>query len=184
MQSNDISKLRKYYAGLNFAQKKIFIVNLKSKLDNVNSEPHRTLLEECVKSYNEEVRERNAAAGYENKMPEVSADTFAIALSSLIGGGLFVGVGAAAIRAKLLGKWQCDERSFYYFFNEDGSFETNEFDGDGDILHGDFTVSPDNIVLIEPCEQLRFDTLMFSQTGDSLIIRLKDGLTFEYKKSV
>ncbi|MCL2197753.1 MAG: hypothetical protein FWB80_02410 [Defluviitaleaceae bacterium] len=188
MQNNDINELRKHYAGLSFAQKKEFIVNLKNKLDSINSPPHKKLLEECVRLYNEEVRKRNAAAGYapkpEAKMPEVSADTFAIALSSLIGGGLFIGVGAAAIKAKLLGKWQCDERNFYYVFNEDGSFETNEFDGDGDngILHGDFTISPDNVVLIEPCEQLRFDNLMFSQSGDSLIIRLKDGLTFEYKQ--
>lgn len=186
MQSNDIGELRKYFAGLNFAQKKEFIVNLKNKLDVIKSTPHKMFLEECVRQYNEEVREKNTAAGYQpkQKMPEVSPDSFAIALSSLLGGGLFTGVGANAIKAKLIGKWQCDERNFYYRFNEDGSFETNEFDGrvEGDVLHGDFTISPDNVVLIEPCEQLRFDNLMFSQSGDSLIIRLNDGLTFEYKK--
>jgi hypothetical protein len=192
---NDIDELRKYYAGLNFSQKKEFILNLKKKLDGMNSPKHLRFFEECVRSYNEEVRTKNKAAGYsenapKTKIPDISPDTFAKALATLIyGGGPKSGASASAIKARLIGKWQRepDEGDFYYEFKEDGTFETNEFEDSSastssDKLLGNFSVSIDNVVLMEPHEKLRFNSLMFSQSGDSLIIRLKDGLTFEYKK--
>ncbi|MCL1883921.1 MAG: hypothetical protein FWF81_09260 [Defluviitaleaceae bacterium] len=179
---NDINELRKHYAELDFSQKKEFIVNLKNK---AKTPMHKQLLEECVRSYNEEVRARNKEAGFEPKpkMPDISPDTFAKAFATLVKGGVET---EASIKTRLLGKWQRepDDGDFFYRFNADGSFETNEFDGaptDGGLLRGNFSVSPDNIVLMEPHEQLRFKSLMLSQSGDSLIIQLKDGLTFEYR---
>lgn len=183
----DIDGLRKYFYELNFSQKKDFIVNLKNKLDGVNSPPHAQLLQECVRAYNEEVRARNEKAGFEPKpkMPEISADTFARALATMI-----YGAGGhpseSAVKTRLIGKWQRepDDGEFFYKFNDDGTFSTNEFENapPNGILTGNFTVSPDNIVLMEPHEKLKFTDLMFSQDGKGLIIRLKDGLTFEYRK--
>jgi len=179
--SNDIGELQKYFARLNFAQKKEFITNLMNKLENVNSPPHRRLLEECVRAYNAEVRERNAKAGFapKPKTPDISPDTFARALATLIYGSN----AESAVKTRLIGTWQRepDDGDFFYTFNADGTFETNEFDGVG-ILNGNFTVGFDNTVLMEPHEKLKFTSLMFSQTNDSLIITLKDGLAFEYKK--
>jgi hypothetical protein len=181
----DIVKLRKYFATLSFSQKKEFIVNLKNKLDKANSPPHRALLEECVRAYNAEVREKKN----EPKLPDITPESFAKAFAAMVGGGITRGFD---VKPLLIGKWQRDpeEGNQYYIFNQDGTFQTNEFEGVGEdtlnfpnaILVGDFTVSPDNIVLMEPHEKLKFNSLMFSQAGDSLIIRLKDGLTFEYKK--
>ncbi|MDR0272609.1 MAG: hypothetical protein LBI27_04765 [Clostridiales bacterium] len=184
----DIDELRKYYAGLNFTQKKEFVLNLKNKLENVNSIKHRQLLEECIASYNAEVRARNKQAGFAPKkpqFPDITADTFARALATMLSGGASAS-GGVSVRSRLIGKWQRDpeDGDFYYKFNEDGSFETNEFDGhcENNILEGNFSVGIDNVVLMEPHEKLRFTGLMFSQTGNSLIINLKDGLTFEYRR--
>ncbi|MCL2224782.1 MAG: hypothetical protein FWB96_07435 [Defluviitaleaceae bacterium] len=183
--SKNIGELQKYFAGLNFAQKKEFISNLKQKLETVDSAPHRRLLEECVQAYNAEVRKRNEKAGFapKPKMPDISPDTFARALATLLYGN------NTDIKTRILGKWQRepDEGNFYYIFNDDGTFETNEYEGapepDG-ILRGNFTVGLDKTVLMEPHEKLKFTALMFSQTGDSLIITLKDGMAFEYKKQL
>ncbi|MCL2577658.1 MAG: hypothetical protein FWE27_06365 [Defluviitaleaceae bacterium] len=183
--SKDINELQKYFASLNFSQKKEFINNLMKKLENVNSPPHKHLLEECIRVYNAEVRERNAKAGFapKPKTPDISPDTFARALATLIQGSIT----ESAVKKRIIGTWQRepDEGDFYYTFNPDGTFETNEFEGateSGGILHGSFTVGFDNTVLMEPHEKLKFTSLMFSQTNDSLIITLKDGLAFEYKK--
>ena len=184
----DINGLRKYYANLEFSQKKDFIVNLKKKLEGMNSVPHSRLLEECVREYNEEVRKRNKAAGFapKPKMPDISPDAFARALATM-----FHSAGEnpsdPAIKSRLIGKWQRDpdEGDFYYKFNADDTFETNEFEGASDtnrVLHGNYTVGPNNAVLMEPHDKLKFTGLMFSQTGESLIINLKDGLTFEYTR--
>jgi hypothetical protein len=153
------------------------------KLENTDSPPHQRLLEECIRTYNAEVRERNAKAGFEPKpkTPDISPDSFARALATLIQGA---NSGAeSAAKKRLIGKWQRepDDGNFYYTFNPDGTFETNEFDGEG-ILYGNFTVGVDNTVFMEPHEKLKFKSLMFSQSNNSLIITLKDGLTFEYKK--
>jgi len=181
----DVDELRKYFAGLNFSKKKEFILNLKKKLEGVNSAKYNQLLEECVRSYNAEVRARNKEAGFapKPKIPDISPDTFAKALATLIHGGNSKGE-EASIKSRLIGKWQRepDDGDFYYKFNADGTFETNEGSLENNLLIGNFTVSLDNVVLMEPHEKLRFNSLMFSQTGDSLIIGLKDGLSFEYKR--
>jgi hypothetical protein len=155
------------------------------------------LLEECIRTYNAEVRAKNTAAGFDTKpkFPDITPDTFARALATLISGGMG-NVPNTRIRERLIGRWQRDpeDGNQYYQFNPDGSFETNEFEGSlqsaentlsfpGSILVGNFTVSPDNVVLMEPHDKLKFASLMFSQTADSLIIAMKDGLTFEYKKN-
>jgi hypothetical protein len=182
----DINELRKHYAGLAFEQKKEFIMDLKK-----NSPEHKRLLEECITDYNEEVRARNKAAGFAPKpkqMPDITSDTFARALAVLIQGG--AKSSGISVKSKLIGKWQRepDEGDYFYKFNDDGSFETNEFDGEANspdgLLIGKYTVGIDNVVLMEPHEKLRFRSLMFSQTGNSLIIGLKDGLMIEYKRGV
>jgi hypothetical protein len=191
----DINELRKHYATLPFPQKKDFIMNLKNKLEKTPSQPHQKLLEECIRAYNAEVRQKNTAAGFDTtpKMPDISPDTFARALATLITGGMG-NVPNSRIRDRLVGRWQRDpdEGIQYYTFNNDGSFETNEYEGSpsnadtlafpSSVLVGNFTVSPDNDILMEPHDKLKFTSLMFSQTADSLIIAMKDGLTFEYKK--
>jgi len=177
-----------YFMQMDFSRKKDFIVNLKNDPQIAKSALHRQFLEECIMSYNAEVRDRNKAAGFapkERKMPDISPDTFAKALATLIQGE--PKAEKVSIRSKLLGRWQRDpdDGDFYYKFNADGTFETNEFEGasgDGETLLGNFSVGSDNVVLMEPHEKLRFTSLMFSQNGKSLIIRLKDGLTFEYKR--
>ncbi|MCL2387105.1 MAG: hypothetical protein FWC89_06085 [Defluviitaleaceae bacterium] len=184
----DINALRKDYAGLDFSQKKEYILNLKKKVETANSVPLRQFLEECITEYNSEVRARNEKAGFapKPKLPDITPDTFAKALITMISGGTKSGADSL-VRMKLIGKWQRepDEGDYYYKFNEDGSFETNEFEGakgTSDVLRGNFSVGIDNVVLMEPHEKLKFESLMFSQTGDSLIIGLKDGLTFEYNR--
>jgi hypothetical protein len=181
MSSANVNDLRKYFASLNFPQKKEFITKLMKQLETVNSAPHRRLLEECINAYNAEVRERNAKSGFEPKpkMPDITPETFARALATLIYGG------NTNIKSRIIGTWrrEPDDGDFFYTFNADGTFETNEFDGEG-ILRGDFTIGLDNTVLMEPHEKLIFTSLMFSQTGNSLIITLKDGLAFEYKKQL
>lgn len=142
--------------------------------------PYARFLEECVQAYNAEARERKGRIEVkEPKMPDISPDAFAMALGTLIYGRK----GEGAVKTRILGTWrrEPDEGDFYYTFREDGSFETNEFDGEG-ILTGNYTVGPDNTVLMEPVEPLKFTSLLFSQNADSLIITLKDGLAFEYKK--
>ena len=179
---NNIEDLRKYFAGLEFSKKKEFIINLKKKLETLNSANHRRLLEECVNSYNAEVRARNEKAGFapKPKFPDITPDTFAKALATMIQGG----ASSLPVRSKLIGKWrrEPDDGDFYYIFNADGTFETNEYDGysENGVLKGNFTVGIDNVVLMEPHDKLRFTGLMFSQTGNSLLIELKDGLTYEY----
>ncbi|MCL2456952.1 MAG: hypothetical protein FWD19_05330 [Defluviitaleaceae bacterium] len=176
---NELDKLIKCYEKLNFSQKKEFIFNLKK---NLPTPEHEKFLRECVVEYNAEVRARNKAAGFEPKpkFPDISPETFAYALNTLIHGGAKSGV---SVKSKLLGTWKRDpeDGDFFYKFNDDGSFETNEFDGEENgVLVGNFSVGTDNIVLMEPHEKLRFTSLMFSQTG--LVIAMKDGLSFEYKK--
>lgn len=179
---DSIENLKKFFAQLEFGQKKEFIMKLKKDPKVVAN--HKQFLEECILLYNSEVRARNKAAGFEPKpkMPDISPDTFAKALNTLIQGE--PRAEKTSLRSRLLGKWQrdIDDGDFYYEFREDGTFETNEFDGRGEFLIGNFSVGSDNVILMEPHEKLRFTSLMFSQSGDSLIIRLKDGLTFEYKK--
>jgi hypothetical protein len=182
-----INELRDYYNKLSFAKRKDFILSLTTKLEKTPSAPHQQFLEECIRAYNEEVRNRNTAAGFENKpkMPDISPDVFAKALATLITGG--VSPTSQAIKNRLIGKWlrDPDDGFQYYTFNADGSFVTNEFEGDspdGEFLVGNFTVSPDNAVLMEPHNKLKFTGFMFSQAGDSLIITLKDGMTYEYRK--
>ena len=100
---DDIRELRARFAGLEFSQKKEFIMNMKKKLEGANSPTHSKFLEECISEYNTEVRERNKKAGFEPKpMPDISPDTFARALATMVYGG------AEKIAAKphLIGKWQ------------------------------------------------------------------------------
>ncbi|MCL1845507.1 MAG: hypothetical protein FWF77_06360 [Defluviitaleaceae bacterium] len=185
---DSLENLKLYYAQMDFERKKDFILKLKTDPQIAKSAPHRQFLEECILSYNAEVRERNKSAGFapkERKMPDISPDTFAKALATLVHGE--PKVAKVSLRSRLLGKWQRDpeDGDFYYKFNEDGTFETNEFEGatgEGDTLVGNFSVGADNVVLMEPHEKLRFTSLMFSQNAESLIIRLKDGLTFEYAR--
>jgi hypothetical protein len=182
--SGDIRELQKHFASLNFSQKKDFITNLMKKLENTNSPPHQRLLEECIRAYNAEVRTRNEKAGFEPKpkMPEISPDTFARALATMIYGGQ-----KSDAKTRIIGRWQRepDEGDFYYTFNPDGTFETNEFDNalhPSDVLRGNYTIGPNNSVLMEPHENLKFTALMFSQSNTSLIITLKDGMAFEYRR--
>jgi len=187
---NDIERLQKNFAEINFSQKKDFIIKLKNQLEGKHSPRHEQFLAECVQSYNEEVRARNAAAGHapkesKPKMTDISPDAFAAALATMLSGG-GKKPAEADIRGKLVGKWQRDpeDGDFYYKFNDDGTFSTNEFEGNapGDILLGNFTVGPGGAILMQPHEQLKFTGLMFSQEGNSLIITLKDGLVFEYER--
>lgn len=176
---NDIAEMRKYFSGLNLSQKKKFTLKLKGKLETLNSSKHRQLLEECIRLYNAEIRTRNKEVRFtpkEPKMPNISPDTFARALATLIHG--------MPKKPTLIGKWQREpnDGGFYYKFNSDGTFETNEFEGfqeDG-ILKGNYTIGIDNVVLMEPHEKLKFTGILFSQGGNSMIILLKDGLTLEY----
>jgi len=183
---DSLDNLKRYFAQMDFERKKDFILKLKNDPNVKNSAPHKQFLEDCITSYNAEVRERNKAAGFapkERKMPDISPDSFAKALETLLHGE--PKAEKVSVRAQLLGKWQRhpEDGDFYYKFNENGTFETNEFEGGGDVLLGNFTVGADNVILMQPHEKLRFTSLMFSQNGDSLIIRLRDGLTFEYPRN-
>lgn len=124
------------------------------------------------------------------KPPEITPENFVRALATFIQGGGETRRSTSATKKRLIGKWQRepDEGGFYYKFNPDGSFETNEYEANtleakpGGVLTGSYTIGPENSILMEPHEKLRLLGLMFAQTGESLIIALKDGLTFEYKK--
>ena len=86
-----------------------------------------------------------------------------------------------SITSKLCGRWERkqDGRIFYFNFNQDGSFETNEAAG-GDILHGRYSLGLDGVLLLEPGEEIGTNSIML--TENSLYISFTNGKSFEYAK--
>jgi len=119
--------------------------------------------------------------------PEISSDSFAKGLAAFLKAAKQPPSDMA--RQKLIGTWQrvsdAGNTRYYYTFKADGTFETNEYvrhTPDSGKLTGKFGIGPDNVVYMEPHERLKMVSLMVSPSGDSLIIGLKDGMSFEYKK--
>ena len=71
-----INELRSKFDGMSLAQKKQFITNLKSQLQNSNNAANKQFLNECIQKYNSETQGspqslavNNAAQPYENQAP-------------------------------------------------------------------------------------------------------------------
>ncbi|MCL1842904.1 MAG: hypothetical protein FWF79_03755 [Defluviitaleaceae bacterium] len=185
--SDDIKKMQEYFAGLTIPQKKEFVLNLQKKLESLNSVNYKNFFNECIQTYNAEVREHNKKAGFPPKpkaQPEISPESFAKALATMLSGEGAKPT-AASIKPKIVGKWQRGE-NFFYEFKDDDTFETNEFIGATpdtiSMLKGNYKIAWDNNVLMEPHDKLTFNSLMLSPSGENLIIGLKNGTTVEYKR--
>ena len=58
--ASQIETLRAQFDGMNTAQKKQFIQNLKNALENKNNAEHKAFLNECIKKYNSEVQTKTS----------------------------------------------------------------------------------------------------------------------------
>jgi len=178
---SDINELRIYFGGLKTPQKREFIQNLQNKLAGTKSVKYNEFLQECIQSYNQEVKKIKKAdpAPDTSLSDEIFARAIASMLNSKSGGE------KPDLKSKLIGNWQRthDGKIFYYNFNGDGSFETNEVPGH-ENLKGHYSIGIDGVVLMEPHELLQFSSFMVANSGRILTIGLTDGTFFEYTKKV
>ena len=174
----DINELRSYFNGLKISKKKEFILKLKEKTKG--SEKYKSFLAECVDIYNQEVKDSKQAKAANETLPEISSEAFNIAMAAIVGA---LQTSPDAAKQKLLGTWQreFEGKIFYYTFNDDGSFETNDVSGQ-DILTGHYIIDQDNVLHMEPHELLQIANLTFSVSGLSMNIQLLNNVSLEYKR--
>ena len=183
---SSVDQLRAYFLTLNTIQKREFIQNLKQKLAGVKSQKYNGFLAECIKAYNEEVKAGdNPASAFNGGLPDISPESFAQALATMISGAQAnKSTRAAANLPKLTGTWQHerDGRIFYYRFSEDGTYETNSHTG-LEIIKGQYTVGIDGTILLEHHEILQISGIMLSVSGNHLTIGLTNGKSYDYKRA-
>lgn len=174
---SDINELRMYFNSLKTSRKKEFINKLQQKVIEMKSIKYKDFLEECVKTYNQEVKANKAP-------PTISAESFAIAFASLFKTAKSDS-SIPTIGSQLIGTWQreLNGKIFYYKFNDDSTFETNEVT-DHEILTGHYNIGIENAILMEPHELLKINSLMLSVSGSSLTIGLTDGSFYEYTRKM
>ena len=170
----DLKELRAYFKSLKTPQKKEFIQNLQKKISGVKDSKYRSLLAECLKEYNNEVR-----AQKKQTREQISDESFALALAAMLSPNT---PSQKSIAARLQGRWQRESggRVFYFEFAGDGTFSTNETTG-GEILHGRFSTGLDGVLLLEPGDVLATKSIMLS--ANSLVIGFASGESYEYKKA-
>ena len=170
---SDIKELRAYFRSLKTPGKKQFIQNLQKKISGVKDSKYRAFLAECLKEYNNEVREQNKAA-----RPQISDESFALALAAMLSPNA---PSQKSIAARLQGRWQRDSggRVVYFEFSSDGTFVTNETP-DGNILQGRFSTGLDGVLLLEPGEILGTSSIMLS--ANNLVIGFVSGASYEYRR--
>ncbi|MCL2841676.1 MAG: hypothetical protein FWE05_13005 [Defluviitaleaceae bacterium] len=171
---SDIDKLRAYFKGLTTAQKREFISNLQKRIAGVPNSKYAPFLAECIKAVKSIEKPES---------PDLSAEVFARAIASFLNAPAKAKPSSEAIARRLRGKWQrvTDDKVFYYHFNDDGTFETNEIEGHG-VLKGHYSTGIDGALLIEPHDLVQFSSLMFSGNGSQLTIGLPNGVLVEYSK--
>lgn len=176
-KSTNNDDLRVYFKSLKTSQKKEFIENFKEKISTMKSARYSELLSEFIQEYNKEVRARKESAAKEASQPDISAESFAIALASMLSGASDVG------KPQLVGTWQreFDDKTFFYKFNEDGTFVTNTVNG-RKTLEGNYKLGIDGAILMEPHELLQISSLILSVSGSGLTIGLTDGSIYDYKR--
>jgi len=176
---SDIGELRTYYKGLTLPQKKEFINNLKKKIQDLNTPKYNNFLAECVKDYNAAI-ENQREAQKEAQTSSLSDEVFAKAIATMLSAPK-AEVLAPKISTKILGRWQREAggKIYYYDFNLDGSFETNEVPGH-EVLKGHYATGVGGSILMEPHDLLRFSSLFFSPSGNSMTIGYTDGTSYEY----
>ena len=172
-ENSNIQELREYFGTLNTSQKGKFIQNLQQKLGNTKSTKYEEFLSECIQTYQKEK---------EIPPPDISPESFAIALASMLNAEK-AGSSGPAIGPQLVGTWQRerDGKTFYYKFNEDGTFETNEVAGH-ENLTGSYKVGDESAIHMEPHELLQVNGLMLSISGSSLTVSLMDGSSYDYRR--
>lgn len=188
---NDI---REYFYSLNTSQKKLFILNFKKKVNDISSGKYNEMLSEFIKAYNKEVKEAKEAKEVRSnndneekkdtpaeQQPEISEESFAIAFASMLAG---LTDGSLPVeKPKILGTWQreFEGQTFYYKFNEDGTFETNDTPDNG-LLKGSYTLGLGGSILMERHHVLKISSIMLSVSGSGLSISLTDGQNYDYKR--
>ena len=186
---SNIKELRVYFNSLNAPQKKEFIEKLQQKLTSVKSAKYKDFLSECIEAYNQEVHADDKSIMVKDATTPnlavptaISAESIAIAFASMLNPAK-TDTSAPSIGPRLVGTWQreCDGKAFYYKFNDDGTFETNEVNG-RETLEGHYNAGFENAILMEPHELLQVSSLMLSVSGNSLTIGLMDGSLYEYKR--
>ena len=175
----EIDKLRAYFKGLKTPQKKEFIHKLQQKIKGVSNSKYSAFLNECTRDYNQELQSSKQKA---EVRPDLTAELFAKAFAAMLGADKTKPSGET-IGRRIAGKWHsvAHEQFFYYYFNDDGTFETNDSVG-AKVLKGHYSTGMDGALLIEPQELVRFSSLMLSGNGNSLTIGLPDGSLHEYAR--
>ena len=169
----DIKELRAYFKSLKTPGKKQFIQNLQAKIAGVKDSKYRAFLAECLKEYNDEVRELNNA-----KKMQISDESFALALAAMLSPNA---PSQKSIAVSLQGRWQrvSAGKVFYFEFSGDGTFLTNETP-DGEMLQGRFSTGLDGVLLLEPGEILGTRSIVLS--ANSLVIGFASGASYEYRR--
>jgi hypothetical protein len=183
-EKSDINSLRAYFNSLKTFQKREFIQKLQKKLDGVKSDKHQAFLLECIGSYNNEVKaKKKDAEKKEARPPDISAESFALALASMLAGAR-AETPAPAIGPRLIGTWQREDKgkAFYVVFHDDGVFETNE-NKNNEKLKGHFKIGMDNAVLLEPHDLTQINSLTLSVSGRNLTLGFADGRVYDYRRS-
>jgi len=178
-EKSDINELRVYFSTLNTPQKKVFIQNLRQKLSGVSSVKYNSFLTECIQTYNQECNKTKATNA---DKPDISSELFAKAISSMLAAPQG-GSATPVIGSKLVGTWQrkSEGEVFYYKFNNDGTFETNEV-VDHKPLIGHYKIGIGDALHMEPVDLLQISSLTVSLTGSSLTIGRTDGSIYDYKR--
>ena len=179
----DIHALRVYFKGLKLAQQKEFVQNLQKKLAGTPNSKYQPFLKECIQQYNNAVRAKKEEKTNNSPTDEATAILFAKAISGLLSGQKTDTSALPYIRSKLTGTWRREAggKVFYYTFKSDDTLETNEVAGH-DVFQGYYTVSEDNIVLMQPHEVLQIRDIVFATSGKCLTITLENGMTYEYTR--
>ena len=182
-----IQELRATFKGLQIAQKKAFINNLREQLKGMNSGKYNEFLSECIKDYNMQVKAArpsttaNAATENANKAvkDDISSEIFARAIASMLKEPS--DSTPVSMSKRLAGTWEREENGkvYYYTFKDDGTIETNDIPGN-EILTGHFVFDQDNVLHMEPHEVLKISNLV--STGGHLMISFEDGSSRDYRK--
>jgi hypothetical protein len=173
-----VAELRAYFAALNTPQKKEFIQKLKQKLVHSKNSQYKNFLAECVKIYNQEIKNPGENPGART----ISAESVAVAFAAMLAAAKPDGYAPPAPR--LAGTWQRSHKgkTLYITFNADGSLQTNTVKGH-DELRGLYKIDADGNIQLEPHGLLQINGLMVSASGKSLTVSLGDGSMHDYTRA-
>jgi len=202
--TDEIKKLQEYFDSLTTLRKKEFIKNLQIKMSGMGqaAAKYKMFLAGCIKEYNAEVRiakekyavskaNQNSSEANENTppLPEgiappgITSEAFNTAMTAMLSALKTQASPLEFAMSKLTGTWERVflGKTFYYKFNPDGTFTTNEVKGHK-VFSGSFVPTEDDILVMEPHDVLQVSDITLSLSGRSLIITYEDGIAHEYEK--